>query len=129
MRSNFSTTLQSDSAISCFVVLPKKTPNNMNSEFTLDNEAVVDYGPQKHVREWEGADMELQHCMHHNLSRVPIPVSWIVGHQATWSWHTAQQKANINRKREVDSLAKMVAGLPLLHIPPTEVSEIHVGGG
>ena len=94
---------------------------------TLDNKAVVDYGPRPPDR--ESADMDLRQEPHTNLASTPIPLIWIAGHQHIRSAHTHQQKTDIRRNHEVDALAKKAAGLPLPDTPPRDVSEIQVGGG
>ena len=99
----------------------------VGDSLTLDNKAVVDYGPRSPDR--ESADMDLRKQLHTNLADTPIPLIWIAGHQHIRSAHTHQQKADIKRNHEVDALAKKAAGLPLPDIPPQDVSDIHVSGG
>ena len=66
---------------------------------------------------------------YHMLIGVAQPRKDLTMPPITTTAHMAQQKADIKRNHEVDRLAKMVADLPVPDIPPTDVLEIHVGGG
>ena len=86
------------------------TNAQLGDSLTLDNKAVVDYGPLPPEREC--ADMDLRHQLHAYLTYMLIPLFRIAGHQHIRSAHTQQQKADIKRNHEVDALAEMAAGYP-----------------
>ena len=98
----------------------------LESTITLDDKAVVDYGPQNPHR--EASDIDLWEMAARAIQRKSITVRWIPGHCQPSDARNAQQCTDIMRNDEVDRLAKLASTLPLLLYTPTFPSSISLGG-
>ena len=96
------------------------------STITLDNQAVVDHGPEEPHR--DASDMKLRHIVATAIQSKSIRVRLIPGLREASSARGAQELDDIRQNNEVDCLAKLATSLPLPLNHPTCPSSISVGG-
>ena len=91
------------------VTLMLHHPRPPESTITLDNKAVVDYGPENPHR--EASDIDLREMAARDIQRKSIMVRWIPGHCQLSDARNAQQCTDIIRNNEVNRLAKLATTL------------------
>ena len=58
----------------------------------------------------------------------PLWSKWVPGHRDVAGAKTEEERMEIKRNDEVDHLAKMATGFPLLEYEPTHLGDIAVNG-
>ena len=96
------------------------------STVTLDNQALVDHGPEE--PHGEASDMDMHRIVATAVQSNNILACYILGHREASLARDAQELDDITRVSEVDRLAKLATSLPLPLHNPTCPSSILVGG-
>ena len=93
------------------------------STITLENQAVVDHGPEEPHH--EASDMDLRHIV---ARAIQSKIIGIPGHRKASSERDAEELDDFRRNNEVDHLAKLATSLPLSLHNSTCPSSISIGG-
>ena len=93
---------------------------------TLDNNAIVDHGPQHPHR--EASDMDYRVPLADALKEKKVTLKWILGHRQLSQAQNATEREEIRPNNEVDRLAKQGTRLPLEEVTPTQPYSIVIDG-